>query len=92
MEKSRKQTQRHEEHRIHSRHRQARDNQSDDQHKDTPQNSVMICVSFFVAVFGHKRGSLTAKKQSLPCAIFVVRNLKMKIIFLEVPKVGDASS
>ena len=81
MEKSGKQTQRHEGHRIHGRHRQARHNQSDEQHQDIPLNSVMISVSFFVAVFGHKRGSLIAKKQSLLCAFFVVRNLKMKSIF-----------
>ena len=38
----------------------------------------MISVSFFVAVFGHKRCSLIAQKQSLRCVLFVVRNLKMK--------------
>ena len=37
MEKSGKQTQRHEGHRIHGRHRRARHNQSDQQHQDTPE-------------------------------------------------------
>ena len=34
-----------------------------------------------MAVFGHKRGSLIAKEQRLPCALFVVKKLRMKSIF-----------
>ena len=75
MEKSGKQTQRHERHRIHGRHRQARHFQSNEQHQDTSS------VSFFVTVFGHKRGSFIAKEQRLPCALLVVRNLRKKSRF-----------
>ena len=44
-----------------------------------PSNET-ISVSSFVAVFGHKRGSLTARERNLLCVRFVVRNLKMKSI------------
>ena len=44
-------------------------------------SSEMFSVSFSVAVFGHTRGSLTARERNPFCVCSVVRNLKMKSTF-----------